>query len=54
MAYSTTASSTIEETTSISAESRSTTSVMPNGPMPGTLWAQPPTWTASVPSRSVR
>ena len=37
MAYNTTASSTIDDTTSISAESRSTTSVMPSGPMPGTL-----------------
>ncbi len=36
----------MDETTSISAESRSTTSVMPSGPMPATLCPQPPTCTA--------
>ncbi len=43
-----TASSTMELTTSIMAESRSTTSEMPIGE------SQPPTWMAEAPPRSAR
>ena len=38
----------------VSADRRSTTSVMPSGPMPETVWPHPPTCKASVPSLSVR
>ncbi|SKV50135.1 Uncharacterised protein [Mycobacteroides abscessus subsp. massiliense] len=53
-AYSTTASNTMAETTSINAESRSTTRVIPSGPSFSSVGPQPPTASAKVPLRSAR
>jgi hypothetical protein len=54
IAYTMTTNNTTEDTDIISADSRSTTSVMPNGPMPGSVGPHPPTSTAIVPWRSVK